>query len=156
MNAVRRFIQRVRAVHDEDMIWKRNTYPDPKAPGFKDTSHLHLPKGVRIPEWSKYEVKNNRRMLEIEQELAKIGLKSPWLRNEVWRPAAFKGLDAPILYCLEAWRLFSWGVYAFIVTEIYFYFAGTYADDGHGHGHDEDDPYPLLYEIEQRKKLASH
>jgi len=48
--------------------------------------HL-LPRGVHpaIPDWKIYKVADCPELLSVEKELAAYGLKSPWLRNHVWR-----------------------------------------------------------------------
>merc|ERR1712066_808599 len=40
----------------------------------------------KIPHWSKYKVSDRTPELqEVERRLAALGLKDPWIRNEVWR-----------------------------------------------------------------------
>ncbi|KAJ8319873.1 hypothetical protein KUTeg_001460 [Tegillarca granosa] len=37
------------------------------------------------PDWRQYKVENVPELTEVQRRLAKEGLKSPWLRNDVWR-----------------------------------------------------------------------
>jgi NADH dehydrogenase (ubiquinone) 1 beta subcomplex subunit 3 len=39
----------------------------------------------KAPSWTKFKVENAPELVDVEQRLAKLGLKDPWLRNEVWR-----------------------------------------------------------------------
>lgn len=48
--------------------------PPPPTPG------LHLPPGVRIPDWRKFKVEDTPELLEVQKKLAARGLKDPWLR----------------------------------------------------------------------------
>ncbi|KAJ6650196.1 NADH dehydrogenase [ubiquinone] 1 beta subcomplex subunit 3 [Pseudolycoriella hygida] len=40
---------------------------------------------IKIPKADIYKVADSKELLEVEQALARRGLKDPWLRNEVWR-----------------------------------------------------------------------
>ncbi len=39
----------------------------------------------KAPSWTKFQVANAPELVDVENRLAKLGLKDPWLRNEVWR-----------------------------------------------------------------------
>jgi len=118
-------------------------------PGFKDTSGKHLPPGVRIPDWKVCKVETAPELLEVQQKLAALGLKDPWLRNNVWR------LDRRIwgtpadrqLYLL---RSFKFGVLAFLVSYVYHEYI-----ESKDHHHHPVDKWPLLYELEGNNKHSS-
>ncbi|XP_054275453.1 NADH dehydrogenase [ubiquinone] 1 beta subcomplex subunit 3-like [Macrosteles quadrilineatus] len=38
-----------------------------------------------IPDYRIYKVEDAPELVRVQKELAKLGLKDPWLRNEVWR-----------------------------------------------------------------------
>ncbi|RNA14516.1 NADH dehydrogenase [ubiquinone] 1 beta subcomplex subunit 3 [Brachionus plicatilis] len=45
----------------------------------------HHVEDFKAPDWRKFQVKNAPELVKVEQKLASLGLKDPWLRNEVWR-----------------------------------------------------------------------
>ena len=152
MAAIVRLVRRYQKVHRElTAINNTNNYPDPKAPGFKDTTGLDLPKGMRIPDWRKYDYKNHNNLSRVERALAKEGLKSPWLRNEAWRQHSYTGIEAVFAWIWILWDFMKYGIMAFIVYETGFRLLKS--SDADGHGHHVDD-YPLLNELKQQK--SSH
>ncbi|KAG5673541.1 hypothetical protein PVAND_003581 [Polypedilum vanderplanki] len=52
----------------------------------------HHHKAITVPDWRIYKVENCKELVEVERALSRVGLKDPWLRNEVWRfdPAIHK------------------------------------------------------------------
>merc|ERR1712025_710658 len=53
-----------------------------------------------IPDYKQYKIDGIKELEWVQSELAKKGLKDPWLRNEVWRyqnwPGHNKGMSATI------------------------------------------------------------
>uniref|UniRef100_A0A1B6HE63 NADH dehydrogenase [ubiquinone] 1 beta subcomplex subunit 3 n=1 Tax=Homalodisca liturata TaxID=320908 RepID=A0A1B6HE63_9HEMI len=47
-----------------------------------DHHHHHK---VEVPDYRIYKVEDCPELVRVQQELARKGLKDPWLRNEVWR-----------------------------------------------------------------------
>ena len=39
----------------------------------------------KVPDYRIYKVENAEPLVQVRKDLAKLGLKDPWLRNEVWR-----------------------------------------------------------------------
>lgn len=122
--------------------------PPVHGPGFKDTAGKHLPKGVRIPDWKKYNVQETPELLEVQKRLAEKGLKNPWLRNDVWRydPRLWGTYMDRSLFLF---RYLKYGVAAFIVTESFAHLMGWRGDHGHHEEHHED-PYKLMYEMKKQ------
>ncbi|XP_027201702.2 NADH dehydrogenase [ubiquinone] 1 beta subcomplex subunit 3 [Dermatophagoides pteronyssinus] len=108
----------------------------PSAPR-KPTPGLNLPPGAYIPDYKIYKVEDAPELLTIQRRLAARGLKSHWLRNEVWRYNRKQ-------FGTEAWRIASLITYGWkyavpllIVTAIY---ENYFNKDGHhgGGGHHDD------------------
>lgn len=148
MAAIVRLVRRYQKVHAElTALNSSNIYPDPKAPGFKDTTGMDLPKGVRIPDWRKYDYSNHNDLSRVERALAKEGLKSPWMRNEAWRHHRYSGIEAVFSLWIQFWDFIKYGVIVFVVYEVcYRLFLKPADEDGHGHGHHHEDKYPLRNE----------
>lgn len=103
--------------------------------------HHHAP-AYKVPNASIYKVEEVPQLLEVQNKLARRGLKDPWLRNEVWRynPQQFSThANRARKFFL---RGFGIGFAAFLVTigiehlTGYDYSHGNYQGHGHGHGHD--------------------
>ncbi|XP_070570550.1 NADH dehydrogenase [ubiquinone] 1 beta subcomplex subunit 3-like [Ptychodera flava] len=66
-----------------------------------------------IPDWRKWQVKDVPELKEVEDLLARKGLKDPWLRNEVWR-------YQPLCRGVSMWRMlfkgFQWGAILFVAA----------------------------------------
>lgn len=93
-----------------------------------------------MPDWRKYKVTTAPELNEVQQRLAAIGLKNPWLRNEVWRFDR-KMWGSPMDRYLFPFRTLKYGVAAFIVTEILF--NTIWKEEEHHH---EEEKYKLVYE----------
>ncbi|OTF80800.1 hypothetical protein BLA29_004349 [Euroglyphus maynei] len=107
----------------------------PSAPR-KPTPGLNLPPGSYIPDYKIYKLEDAPELVTIQRRLAARGLKSNWLRNEVWRYSRKE-------WGTEAWRLASLFTYGWkyavpllIVTAIYEKYYNK--DDHHGGGHHDD------------------
>lgn len=90
----------------------------------------------KIPNHCIYKVENIPKLLEVQQALARQGLRDPWLRNEVWRyqPELFgTHLGRARQFFL---RGFPYGFGAFIITIAAEYALGK---GDHEHGHCDDD-----------------
>uniref|UniRef100_A0A0K8TNQ9 NADH dehydrogenase [ubiquinone] 1 beta subcomplex subunit 3 n=1 Tax=Tabanus bromius TaxID=304241 RepID=A0A0K8TNQ9_TABBR len=94
--------------------------------------HGHAP--YKVPDPSIYKVENAPQLLQVQQALARQGLKDPWLRNEVWRydPKHFGTHRSRLINFL--FRGFPYGFAAFVLT-IGAEFALS-RGKGHGHGHE--------------------
>lgn len=62
--------------------------PKIKVPGKEPTSHLHpdldklhLPSGVLMPDWRKYQVEDHPALVNFQKRCHAAGLHDPWLRN---------------------------------------------------------------------------
>lgn len=101
---------------------------------------------IKIPDWRMYKVENAKELVEVEKALNRIGLKDPWLRNEVWRydpkiqkytknqklmKSLFRGLGVGLVLTVATIALEK----AFKVD--YHDPRGVHGH-GHGHGHDEE------------------
>ncbi|XP_072764593.1 NADH dehydrogenase [ubiquinone] 1 beta subcomplex subunit 3 [Anoplolepis gracilipes] len=91
----------------------------------------HKGQPYKIPSPDIYKVEDVPQLKCVQEELAKKGLKDPWLRNHVWR---YQSTQPPLirgLVCLtRGWKL---GIPAFLVTIAVEQYFGI---DYHGH-HDE-------------------
>ncbi|KYN45198.1 NADH dehydrogenase [ubiquinone] 1 beta subcomplex subunit 3 [Trachymyrmex septentrionalis] len=95
-------------------------------------AHHHGPP-YQIPNHDIYKVEDVPELKRVQEELAKKGLRDPWLRNQVWR---YKRSASPYMRALitvtRGWRI---GVPAFLITiAIEQYFGIDYS----GHGHHKD------------------
>lgn len=108
-------------------------------PGIKDTTGKILPEGVRIPDWKAQKVSDCEELSAVERRLKAIGLKNPWLRNEVYRYDRKKWGTAADQK-LFIFRTLKYGFAAFIVTQILW--NTVWKEDEHHH----EDKYKLLYE----------
>jgi NADH dehydrogenase (ubiquinone) 1 beta subcomplex subunit 3 len=113
---------------------------------------LHLPNGVRIPDWREYKVSReiNPELWRAQERLAREGLKDPWSRNNAWR---FQGHYnfSPIKRLMRVFIGLPEAAVVLGVIAAFNHFKG--GDDhghGHGHGHDVDDKYKLLCEMETK------
>ncbi|XP_078046787.1 NADH dehydrogenase [ubiquinone] 1 beta subcomplex subunit 3 [Augochlora pura] len=96
--------------------------------------HMELPK---VPKAEIFRIEDSKELLMVQEELAKKGLKNPWLRNEVWR---YHDLGIPLrTQKIKFWtRGLRLGIPAFLITiAIEKYFGIEYGHHGHGdaHGH---------------------
>lgn len=46
----------------------------------------------KAPDWRQYKVEDVKDLKWVQDELAKKGLRNPWLRNDVWRFQGYPGL----------------------------------------------------------------
>lgn len=117
--------------------------------GHHSGSKMHLPHGVRIPDWREYKVSRevNPELWRAQERLAREGLKDPWIRNYAW---LFQGrYNTP-----RIWRIlrpFTGLPEAAAVVGLiaaYNHFKG--GDDHHHGGHHVDEKYKLLCEMETK------
>ncbi|XP_045505426.1 NADH dehydrogenase [ubiquinone] 1 beta subcomplex subunit 3 [Colias croceus] len=94
--------------------------------------HGHGPP-YTIPHYSQFQIKGIPELEEVEKELAKRGLKDPWIRNEAWRYHPGFGTR-----WYKARKLFfrglPIGIGLTVATLAYDKLTGG---DQHGHGHAE-------------------
>lgn len=96
--------------------------------------HGHEPP-YKIPSPDIYKVEDVPELKRVQEELAKKGLKDPWLRNYVWRYAKTKTrIPRGIIVTTRGWRI---GVPAFLITiALENYFGIDYNHLGRSHGDD--------------------
>lgn len=97
--------------------------------------HHHHKPPYTIPDYRIYKVdENSPELLKIQNVLKSVGLKDPWLRNEVWR--YHREIAGPKTW-MSTWgrlvfRRFPVGLGLGIATAAAFKLLES--DDGHGHG----------------------
>lgn len=101
--------------------------------------HGHQP--YKIPSPDVYKVEDVPELKRVQEELAKKGLKDPWLRNHVWRYKGSQGYSTgykrALITATRGWRI---GIPAFLITiAVEQYFGIDYSGHGHGHGHGDGD-----------------
>ncbi|EFN88004.1 NADH dehydrogenase [ubiquinone] 1 beta subcomplex subunit 3 [Harpegnathos saltator] len=100
--------------------------------------HAHEPP-YKIPNPDIYKVEDVPELKHLQEELAKRGLKDPWLRNYVWRYQSTKKVLPRAVVTLT--RGMKYGVPAFLITiavEQYFgidYSGHSHHKDNHGDNH---------------------
>lgn len=95
--------------------------------------HGHHGEPYKIPDWRIYKVENAPKLLQTQKVLASLGLKDPWLRNEVWRYDKAFGSEAQ-RFKLTWTRGFKYGFAAFLVTIIGTEIYDRLNPSDHGHG----------------------
>merc|ERR1711976_169956 len=91
-----------------------------------------------IPDHRIYKIDGIKHLEWTRDELAKHGLKDPWLRNEAWRYTNWPGYWGNIK--LTAKRGLKAGIVLSLITIAVDHSFGIhekYFGHGHGHGHDE-------------------
>jgi len=96
--------------------------------------HGHQP--YKIPNPDIYKVEDVPELKKVQENLAKKGLKDPWLRNHVWRyqlNAPHSSFKRAVISLTRGWKI---GVPTFLITiAVEQYFGIDYS----GHGHHGDD-----------------
>lgn len=92
----------------------------------------------KIPSPDIYKVEDVPELKRIQERLAKLGLKDPWLRNHVWR---YRRSASPLMRGLiTVTRGIRIGVPAFLITlAVEKYLGIDYSHGHHGDNHHEDD-----------------
>ncbi|XP_014359431.1 NADH dehydrogenase [ubiquinone] 1 beta subcomplex subunit 3 [Papilio machaon] len=92
----------------------------------------HGSEPYKIPDYKQFTIQGIPQLEELEKELAKKGLKDPWIRNEAWR--YHPGFGTPAARARKLFfRGFPLGLALTVVTVAITKLAG--GDDGHGDGH---------------------
>ncbi|XP_067138661.1 NADH dehydrogenase [ubiquinone] 1 beta subcomplex subunit 3 [Centruroides vittatus] len=75
----------------------------------------HGGKPYEIPDWRIYKVEDVPELLQVKKALHSIGLKDPWLRNEVWRyhPGFLTMRQRGIMFYFRGAK---WGTLAFLLS----------------------------------------
>ncbi|XP_033205097.1 NADH dehydrogenase [ubiquinone] 1 beta subcomplex subunit 3 [Bombus vancouverensis nearcticus] len=95
--------------------------------------------GYKIPSPDIYKVEDVPQLKMVQEELAKLGLKDPWLRNEVWRYTGLPGKSHFLRVFKGVTTGMLTGFAAFLVTiGIEQYFGITYGKH-HDKHHNNDD-----------------
>lgn len=89
---------------------------------------------VEIPDYRIYKVEDVPELVRVQKNLAKLGLKDPWLRNEVWRynVKEFGTLNSRVK--TTVFRGFKYGFGAFVITTLLETAYEKMYPDTHGHG----------------------
>ncbi|XP_055919582.1 NADH dehydrogenase [ubiquinone] 1 beta subcomplex subunit 3 [Eupeodes corollae] len=87
----------------------------------------------KVPDASIYKVEAPQ-LVEVQESLARLGLKDPWARNEAWRYLPKHGTHASRARIFFT-RGFVWGLAAALITVGIE--KGLSSGDEHGHGHGE-------------------
>nr|CAH7754910.1 unnamed protein product [Callosobruchus chinensis] len=88
-----------------------------------------------VPDYRIYKVEDVPKLMATKRALESLGLKDPWLRNEVWRynPKEF-GNESTNLRLLF-FRGFKYGFAAFVATVVATAVYDKMFPDEHDHGH---------------------
>lgn len=121
--------------------------------GGGEKKHLHLPPGVRIPDWREVKISRelNPQLWSSNERLIREGFKDPWVRNYAWR---YQGGMNPS-FATKYLRVFTGLPEAAVILGLviaYKHFTTGGNDHGHHghHGHNVDDKYRLLWEMETK------
>jgi len=112
----------------------------------KSVISYHIPEPAhpvadfKSPDWRIYKVENAPELLTVQNRLAKLGLRDPWLRNEVWRfDKQFGYVPRRTLLLRNVTSTLKWGFAFFVGTVLletgYNKIFGKGDSHGHGHGH---------------------
>ncbi|XP_050355986.1 NADH dehydrogenase [ubiquinone] 1 beta subcomplex subunit 3 [Nymphalis io] len=92
--------------------------------------HGHEPP-YTIPKYTEFQIKGIPQLQELEEALARKGLKDPWIRNEAWRYHPGFGTRWQ-----RARKLFFRGLpLGIALTAATVAYDKLTAKEGHGHGH---------------------
>lgn len=107
--------------------------------GHGSDSHGHHESKFKnpMPDWRQYKIDGIKQLEWTQKELAKRGLKDPWLRNEVWRYQNWPGVGRSFFSNL--FRGFKWAFAAMVVTVAVDQAFGISRSQQHHHGHHGDD-----------------
>ncbi|XP_061464017.1 NADH dehydrogenase [ubiquinone] 1 beta subcomplex subunit 3 [Rhineura floridana] len=91
--------------------------------------HGHEHGKMVFPDYRVWKVEGTP-LQEVQERLARRGLKDPWLRNEVWR---YKGVfEKPVTVMEVFGKGFKWGFAAFVIAlAVEYTFFPPKKDDGH-------------------------
>ncbi|XP_075220270.1 NADH dehydrogenase [ubiquinone] 1 beta subcomplex subunit 3 [Lycorma delicatula] len=98
--------------------------------GSGEHDHHHK---VKIPDYRIYKVEDVPELVQVKSKLSNIGLKDPWLRNEVWRFHPSLGTRKERINLL-VFRGFKYGFGLFVAT-ILAEKAYEYASPSSSHDH---------------------
>lgn len=88
---------------------------------------------IKIPNPDIYKVEDAPKLKLVQEELAKLGLKDPWLRNEVWHYTGLPGKSHFVRVVRAVTTGMMVGFVAFLATiGIENYFGITYGKTSHG------------------------
>jgi len=144
-------------IYKDQRVWmppKPGSKEWKESPGFKDTTGKRLPPGVRIPDYRKYKIENIKELMDIKRQLNALGLKNPWLRNEVWR-FDWRLFGTRTDRWLIIFQYAKYGLAAFILTETLAHLLGMRPRfkskwPYHPDPHNGDDPYKMVYEMDPK------
>ncbi|XP_015600141.1 NADH dehydrogenase [ubiquinone] 1 beta subcomplex subunit 3 isoform X2 [Cephus cinctus] len=100
--------------------------------------HGHEPP-YKVPSPDIYKVEDVPQLVKVQQKLAKLGLKDPWLRNEVWRYDKSFGKSVTSRVLTFFFRGWKFAVPAFLLTIGIEHALGISDHHGQGHGEEHDE-----------------
>ena len=78
---------------------------------------------LTVPDWKTQTVGDHTPELkEIQRRLAMRGLKDPWLRNEAWRYAGYKGMKWQVMHLIHPRALGAGFLVALVTSQIQKYY----------------------------------
>ncbi|XP_037031637.1 NADH dehydrogenase [ubiquinone] 1 beta subcomplex subunit 3 [Bradysia coprophila] len=94
----------------------------------------HAP--YKVPKADIYKVADSKELLEVQEALARRGLKDPWLRNEVWRYNVKEFSTTNRRLAKFMFRGLPLGLALTVATVAVEFALSSNDEHGHGHGHD--------------------
>ncbi|XP_062972264.1 NADH dehydrogenase [ubiquinone] 1 beta subcomplex subunit 3 [Elgaria multicarinata webbii] len=75
--------------------------------------HGHEHKKLELPDYRHWKIEGTP-LQDVQERLARRGLRDPWLRNEAWR--FMGGFAKPVTFMEVMGKGFKWGFAAFVVA----------------------------------------
>ncbi|XP_077175254.1 NADH dehydrogenase [ubiquinone] 1 beta subcomplex subunit 3 [Paroedura picta] len=91
--------------------------------------HGHEPGKMELPDYRQWKIEGTP-LQNVQERLARRGLRDPWLRNEAWRYTGEFGKPVTVMGVLG--KGFKWGFAAFLVSlAVEYTFFPPKKDEGH-------------------------
>ncbi|KAJ6665241.1 hypothetical protein lerEdw1_004290 [Lerista edwardsae] len=91
--------------------------------------HEHGHSKMELPDYRQWKIEGTP-LQDVQERLARRGLRDPWLRNEAWRYSGGFAKPATVMDVLS--KGFKWGFAAFVVAiAVEYAFFPPKKDDGH-------------------------
>jgi len=89
-----------------------------------------------VPDWKSYKAEGIPELDRLQRRLGTLGLRDPWIRNEVWRFQASSGFNQSMgrIALRSSFRGFGYALAALAVTILYDKVVNKGKQDDH-HGH---------------------
>ncbi|XP_065269508.1 NADH dehydrogenase [ubiquinone] 1 beta subcomplex subunit 3 isoform X2 [Emys orbicularis] len=75
--------------------------------------HEHRPGKMELPDYKQWKIEGTP-LQDVQERLARRGLRDPWLRNDAWRYMG--GFAKPVTVLDVLTKGFKWGFVAFVVA----------------------------------------